>query len=108
MDLKKKLGYNIKKYRKIKNITQEKLAELIGVEVISISYIETGRCFPSPDNLEKISKALNVSVSDLFNFQETLSCEFYLNEISKNIELIKADETKLAAVNSFIKSTILL
>ena len=106
MELKKKLGKNVKKYRKANNLTQEKLAELIGVEVISISYIETGRCFPSPDNLEKVSDTLHTSLSDLFDFSTDYSCKYYLEEITKNISLINTDKTKLNAVNSFIKSMI--
>ena len=99
MELKKKLGRNVKKYRKANNLTQEKLAELIGVEVISISY-------PSPDNLEKISDTLHTSLSDLFDFSTDYSCKYYLEEITKNISLINTDKTKLNAVNSFIKSMI--
>ncbi len=104
MELKKALGQNIKKYRKINNITQEKLAEIVGVEVISISSIETGRYFPSPDNLLKISEALKISLSDLFNFQETKTCENYIENITKKINLLKADKVKLAAIELFINS----
>ena len=102
MELKKELGRNIKKFRKLQNLTQENLAEAVGLEVISISSIETGRYFPSPDNLVKISQALNVSISQLFNFKEDYTCEGYIEEISKNINLIKNDKTKLSAINSFI------
>lgn len=106
MELKKKLGKNVKKYRKANNLTQEKLAELVGVEVISISYIETGRCFPSPDNLEKISNILHISLSDLFDFSIENSCKYYLDEITKNLNFISSDKMKLIAVNSLIKSMI--
>ena len=51
MQLKKELGKNIQKYRKLNKITQEKLAEAVGLEINSISSIETGKYFPSPDNL---------------------------------------------------------
>ena len=57
MNLKESLGKNIQKYRKLNNITQEKLAELINVEINSISSFERGKYFPSPDNLVKISEA---------------------------------------------------
>ncbi len=70
MYLKKELGKNIQTYRKLNKITQEKLAEMVGVEVNSISSIETGKYFPSPENLLKISKALNISLSDLFKVNE--------------------------------------
>ena len=106
MELKKQLGKNIKKYRKLNNLTQEQLAEAIGVEVISISSIETGRYFPAPENLVKISEKLKVDLSDLFNFKEQMTCDDYINEIMQNLTLIKNDESKLLAINGFIKSLV--
>ena len=103
MQLKKELGKNIQKYRKLNKITQEKLAEIIEVEINSISSIETGRYFPSPENLVKIANALNVSLSELFNFKEDISCESFVEDIRQNLNLIKNDKTKLLAVHSFIK-----
>ena len=86
MNLKENLGKNIQKYRKLNKITQEKLAEIIDLEINSISSIERGKYFPSPDNLVKIANALNVSISDLFCFKENLSCEDYQNEIISAVE----------------------
>lgn len=103
MNLKQELGKNIKKYRKLNNITQEKLAEMVNIEINSISSIETGKFFPSPDNLVKIASVLNVSLSDLFYFKNDLTCNDYINEINRNILFIKEDKTKLSAINSFIK-----
>ena len=104
MCLKEKLGKNIQKYRKLQNITQEKLAELIGIEINSISAIERGRSFPSPENLSKITESLNVSLADLFTFNSEYSCADYKNEILKHLNLIEQDKTKLCAINSFIKT----
>ena len=103
MQLKQKLGKNIQKYRKMNKITQEKLAEFVGVEINSISSIETGKYFPSPDNLVKIANALNTNLSDLFNFKDNLSCEDYVKEIEKNIKFINKDKAKLTAISNFIK-----
>lgn len=103
MELKKELGKNIQRYRKLNRITQEKLAELIGVEINSISSIETGKYFPSPDNLVKIAQALNVEISTLFCFKEEFLCEDYIKEISNNIQLLRTDKSKLIAINNFIK-----
>lgn len=103
MELKKALGKNIQKYRKLNKITQEKLAELVGVEINSISSIETGKYFPSPDNLVKIAEALNVDLSILFCFKEDFTCEEYLKEIENNIKLLDSDKTKLISINNFIK-----
>lgn len=103
MELKKELGKNIQKYRKLNKITQEKLAELIGVEINSISSIETGKYFPSPDNLVKIAMALNLNISTLFCFKENLSCEDYIDEIKKDIKLLSSDKAKLISISNFIK-----
>ena len=43
MNLKKLLGKRLQEIRRNKKITQEQLAEYIGVEPISISNIEVGR-----------------------------------------------------------------
>lgn len=67
-DLKKLLGRRIQELRKSHNIKQEQLAEMIGIAPRNMSNIETGRSFPSPENIEKISSVLNLKVKDLFDF----------------------------------------
>ena len=51
-------------------MTQESLAELTGLSVEFISYIERGIHAPSFDTLEKLSEALKVSFSELFYFEQ--------------------------------------
>lgn len=104
MNLKEQLGKNINKYRKLNKITQEKLAEIVNLEINSISSIERGKYFPSPDNLVKISKALNVTLGDLFTFQDEYTCEQYNKEIQSSLNLLKNNKTKLNAINTFVKS----
>lgn len=104
MNLKENLGKNIQKYRKLNKLTQEKLAEAVDVDINSISSIERGKYFPTPDNLVKISNALNVPLSELFTFGTLATCEDYEKEIKNNINLIRHDVSKLSAVNAFIKN----
>ena len=106
MQLKKELGKNIQKFRKLNKITQEKLAEKINVEINSISSIETGKYFPSPDNIVKIAEALNVSIKDLFNFKEDYSCEDYIHQINTFLNLIKDDKSKLSSISAYIQMII--
>lgn len=107
MNLKENLGKNIQKYRKLKRITQERLAEMIDVEINSISSIERGKYFPSPDNLMKISVALQVSLSDLFNFNAEYTCQDYKDEIINDIKIIENDKVKLSAISAFIKNILI-
>lgn len=66
-----------------------------------------GKYFPSPENLVKISQALNVSLSDLFSFSKEYSCEDYMREIRTNIEFLKNNKLKLSAISCFIKNILL-
>lgn len=63
MDL-KFIGSTIKQARKIKGLTQEQLAELIGIHEKQLSKIETGKSFPTRKNLEKIFSILNINITE--------------------------------------------
>lgn len=64
------LGKRIAALRKSKGLSQEKLAEKSGYSVEFVSLVERGVNAPSVAGLEKIAKALKVSIKDLFNFDE--------------------------------------
>ncbi|WP_407408976.1 XRE family transcriptional regulator [Acinetobacter sp.] len=55
------LGTRLRQLRKEKNITQQQLAELIGVSKTSIIYWEKGDNLPKHDSLVHLSKILGVS-----------------------------------------------
>ena len=57
---------NLKFYRKERNISQEKLAEMCDCGTSTIGCIECGRQTPSFELLVKISNALHVNPADLF------------------------------------------
>lgn len=59
------IGNNIKTFRKMKNLTQKQLADMINVSVVTIQNYENGRREPNMETLKKISKALNIELSDL-------------------------------------------
>ena len=64
--LPKVLSKRIKKRRNELGITQEELAEKIGVSRVYVGYVEQGRNTPSLEILEKIAKALKIKLSELF------------------------------------------
>lgn len=61
------LANNMKRYRKLKNLSQEKLAEKAGASANYIALIENGRSFPSLPMLRHIAAALAVEPIDLFD-----------------------------------------
>ena len=60
------LGRRIRNYRTAKHLSQEKLAELSGHHPTYIGQIERAEKNVSVESIEKISIALNVSLSKLF------------------------------------------
>lgn len=60
------VGENIVSRRRLRNLTQEKLAELVGVGQQSLSRMENGRIEPQFDRLQKIADAVHCSVHEFF------------------------------------------
>ena len=104
MDLKQEVGKNIQKIRKERKITQENLAELINIETISMSKIETGKSYPTSENLSKIANILNVEPYELFIFENTKNTEELKQEIIHLVKNIEDDRKKLIKILNTIKS----
>ena len=68
--LKEKFGNRLRFIRRQKDLTQEQLAELVGLSVEFISNIERGINAPSFNTLEKLEKVLHTPVSEMFIFQD--------------------------------------
>jgi len=66
-NIKESLGKRMKTIRQKKKMSQEELAFESGLHRTYISDIERGARNVSVVNIEKIAKALGVSVKDLFN-----------------------------------------
>lgn len=75
MSLKKQLGQRIQILRKNRKFTQEKFAELIGIDSINVSKIENGNNYPTAETLTSIAMALNVDIYELFIFRDGISYE---------------------------------
>jgi transcriptional regulator with XRE-family HTH domain len=69
-DCRKLLSKNMKKYRRLLGISQMALAEKVGCSTTLIGNIEINKRFPSADNINRIARALEVTVVDLFSEQE--------------------------------------
>ena len=66
--IKKKFGVHLFQLRNKAGMTQATLAARANLSLDLISRIERGERAPSLESIEKISDALNVRCSDLFNF----------------------------------------
>lgn len=89
--LKEKLGKRIQEIRKSRKLTQEKLAEMIGLDIPNLSNIERGKRFVKAETLEKIVQALNVTERELFDFEHIKTKEELIKDINK---ILKNSNTK--------------
>lgn len=69
-NLKTLFGKNLRKIRRRGDLTQEKLAEILGVSVEFVSNMERGVNAPSFETIEKIGRAFDLPVARLFDFEE--------------------------------------
>ncbi len=69
-NLKTLFGKNLRKIRRRKDLTQEKLAETLGVSVEFVSNMERGVNAPSFETIEKIASAFDLPAAQLFDFEE--------------------------------------
>ena len=79
-------------------MTQEQLAEKIGISPKSLSQIELGNNFVSADNLERICSVLNVQAKCLFDFED----ENTKDEIGYVIEKLKQNPSLLNKIYKII------
>jgi transcriptional regulator with XRE-family HTH domain len=66
LKVRKRLGEKIRSLRTAAQVTQEKLAEKADLHPVYISQVERGEKAVSVEAVWKISKALRVSVSEVF------------------------------------------
>ena len=64
------LKNRVKEYRARINVNQTEMGKLVGVSRQTISQIERGDYSPSVTLALKIAKVLNVSVEDIFSYEE--------------------------------------
>jgi transcriptional regulator with XRE-family HTH domain len=93
MDIKKSIGYNIKKLREEKGLKQSTLASQLSVSVQTLSTIENGKKDLKLSQIEKIASCLNVSIIDLL--------EYGNNKISQADKLSLSEKVlKIAEMNN--------
>ncbi len=60
----------IKEYRIRLDLTQEKLAEMVGVRRETIIFLEQGRYNPSLRLAYNVARALKTTIDELFTFED--------------------------------------
>ena len=95
-----KIGRFIATCRKEQNLTQQELAEKLGVSSKSISRWENGRTLPDYSIIKDLCKTLNISINELFSGEKIESKNF--KEIADN-NLLNALENSTFTLKEKIK-----
>lgn len=96
--IRKQLGARIKEIRKARGLSQEDLAERVGIEAKHLSRIEVGGSYPSLDRLSKLAKALNVEMKDFFEFAHESGNSSELREVLNSLMKEATEEQLKIAV----------
>ena len=78
-------GAMIKRLREERNITQQQLAEVMGVSDKAVSKWETGRGYPDITLVEPLAAALGVSVIELFSGADVVNTNKAANMLKANL-----------------------
>lgn len=103
------LGLYIKAHRERKEYTQQQLAEAIGVTPKSISYIERGENYPSPDNLFELAKVLDMSLDEFIFSHKKFDKTICFEEINQRLEQLSPEnQAILISIIDSVSTTLLL
>lgn len=102
-NLAKTFGANIQRKRKLLGMTQEQLAELLGVGQHTLSRIERGVLTPKFDRLQDFARHLHTPISELFIDQEDTDNDINViiaDILSKNTKNEKSSILKIISIIS--------
>lgn len=84
--IKELFGKRIKELRKEKHMTQEHLAELIGIDTRNLIKIENGETFPRIQTFEKLLEHLDVTAYDVFKNEHLNNPKILRDKIIQKLE----------------------
>ena len=90
------LGKRIREARKLKNMTQAKLAEIIGITDVYISEIERGNKMPSIPLFIAIVEALDISADYLLRDNISSGTPYIYNEFTERLDKLTPRQRKAA------------
>ncbi|MBO3444944.1 helix-turn-helix transcriptional regulator [Clostridium sp. CCUG 7971] len=93
-----KIGESIKSLRRNKNVTQEQLANIIGVSTPAVSKWESGTSYPDITVLPILANYFEVTIDELLNYKNELTKE-EIEEIFKKCEDLISQEKIDESIN---------
>lgn len=89
------LGGRIKELRRARGLSQEELAEAIGIEPQHMSRIEIGGSAPTVERMEILCSVLDVELRSLFDFGHLDSREAQLESVEEMLKSLDGSDLKV-------------
>ncbi len=86
------LGKKIKELRTEHCLSQQQLANVIGVTKSAVSYWESDKADPDILNIKAIAKFFNITIDELMNFDEY---DYIFEYKHNNTSLVHKEKTKI-------------
>lgn len=83
------IGSYISKKRREKNLTQEQLAEKLGVSNKTISKWENGKCMPDHSIIEQVCRELSVTLSELMDGEDAAESSMRVYDDEQIFDLLR-------------------
>ena len=100
-----KFADNLKRIRKSKNISQEELAERVGVSRQSVSKWETSEAYPEMNNILELCKIFKCNIGELVN-DKMIDLDSLGEDVKMSVVKLKKEKQKQVKVISNIISII--
>lgn len=88
-------GIKLRNLRKFKKITQEKLAEMIDMDIRHIARLEAGGSLPSVTTVLKLCKVFSITPNDLLLDDENIQTDPIKSDIYDILSLMKPEQLNL-------------
>jgi XRE family aerobic/anaerobic benzoate catabolism transcriptional regulator len=96
------LGKRIRSLRRLKDYSQEQLAEKAGISGKYVGEIERGQANISIDVLDNLSKALEISISSLLDFEHESERKELIKKLTASLK--SADDNALRIIFRMVTS----
>ena len=93
--LNNEFGIKLKNFRKFKKITQEKLAEMIDIDIRQVARLEAGDSLPSLNTILKLCNIFNITPNDLLLSDENVKTNSIKSDIYDILSLMKPEQLEL-------------
>lgn len=96
-NLPKVIGERIRNFRKEKGLSQEELADIANLHATYIGQLERGEKNATLESIEKVAKALEISLEDLFRsiHPNPDSQEYTLSQIITRLQTRNIEDQKI-------------